>query len=57
MREFRFQAQAPDPAIFEYMDGYVTAMYDFIEQEVPEVHGVLSITSPSFGGEEANSGF
>ncbi|HPI80902.1 MAG TPA: efflux RND transporter permease subunit, partial [Cyclobacteriaceae bacterium] len=55
--EFRFQAQAPEGATFEYMDGYVTAMYDFIEQEVPEVHGVLSITSPSFGGGGANSGF
>ncbi len=55
--EFRFQAQAPEGATFEYMDGYVTAMYEFIEEEVPEVLGVLSITSPSFGGGGANSGF
>ncbi|MGB4971597.1 MAG: efflux RND transporter permease subunit, partial [Cyclobacteriaceae bacterium] len=57
--EFRFQAQAPEGATFEYMDGYVTAMYEFIEEEVPEMLGVLSITAPSFGGGGggANSGF
>lgn len=55
--EFRFQAQAPEGATFEYMDGYVSAMYEFIEEEVPEMIGVLSITSPSFGGGGANSGF
>lgn len=56
--EFRFQAQAPEGATFDYMDGYVTAMYDFVVEEVPEVLGVLSITSPSFGGGGgANSGF
>lgn len=55
--EFRFQAQAPEGATFEYMDGYVSAMYEFVEEEVPEMMGVLSITSPSFGGGGANSGF
>ncbi|HRK55100.1 MAG TPA: efflux RND transporter permease subunit, partial [Cyclobacteriaceae bacterium] len=55
--EFRFQAQAPEGATFEYMDGYVSAMYEFVEEEVPEMIGVLSITSPSWGGGGANSGF
>lgn len=56
--EFRFQAQAPEGATFEYMDSYVTGMYDLVVEEVPEVLGVLSITSPSFGGGgAANSGF
>jgi len=56
--EFRFQAQAPEGATFEYMDNYVNAMYEFVADEVPEVMGVLSITSPSFGGGgAANSGF
>jgi multidrug efflux pump len=57
--EFRFQAQAPEGATFEYMDTYVNGMYDFVVDEVPEVLGVLSITSPSFGGSggAANSGF
>ena len=56
--EFRFQAQAPEGATFDYMDSYVTGMYDLVVEEVPEVLGVLSITSPSFGGGgSANSGF
>lgn len=57
--EFRFMAQAPEGATFEYMDSYVNGMYEFVADEVPEVLGVLSITSPSFGGSggAANSGF
>ncbi len=57
--EFRFMAQAPEGATFDYMDTYVNAMYEFVADEVPEVLGVLSITSPSFGGSggAANSGF
>lgn len=57
--EFRFQAQAPEGATFEYMDVYVDGMYQFIKAEVPEILGVLSITSPSFGGSggSANRGF
>lgn len=56
--EFRFQAQAPEGATFEYMDTYVNGMYEFVSEEVPEVLGVLSITSPSFGGGgAANNGF
>lgn len=57
--EFRFQAQAPEGATFEYMDAYVTEMYDFVAEEVPEALGVLSITAPNFGGSggAANSGF
>ena len=57
--EFRFTAQAPEGATFEYMDTYVNGMYEFVADEVPEVLGVLSITSPSFGGSggAANSGF
>lgn len=57
--EFRFMANAPEGATFEYMDTYVNGMYEFVAEEVPEVLGVLSITSPSFGGGggAANSGF
>ncbi len=57
--EFRFMAQAPEGATFEYMDAYVNGMYEFVADEVPEILGVLSITSPSFGGSggAANSGF
>lgn len=57
--EFRLQIQAAEGASFEYMDSYVDAMYQFVKDEVPEVHGVLSITAPAFGGGggSVNSGF
>ena len=57
--EFRLQIQAAEGASFEYMDSYVDGMYEFVKDEVPEVHGVLSITAPAFGGGggSVNSGF
>lgn len=55
--EFRFQAQAPEGATFEYMDSYVVGMTDFVQEEVPEILGILSITSPGFGGGAVNNGF
>jgi multidrug efflux pump len=55
--EFRFQAQAPEGATFEYMDNYVVAMNEFVDAEVPEVLGILSITSPGWGGGSVNNGF
>lgn len=57
--EFRLQIQAAEGASFEYMDSYVDGMYQFVKNEVPEVHGVLSITAPAFGGGggSVNSGF
>ncbi|MFZ6014635.1 MAG: efflux RND transporter permease subunit [Bacteroidota bacterium] len=55
--EFRLQAQAPEGATFEYMDGYVSELTDFIRREVPEQIGKVSVTAPGFGGAAANSGF
>jgi multidrug efflux pump len=55
--EFRLQAQAPEGATFEYMDGYVKELTDFINKEVPERAGMVSVTAPGFGGSAANSGF
>ncbi len=55
--EFRLQAQAPEGATFDYMDGYVMELTRFIEQEVPEVAGRVSVTAPGFGGSGVNSGF
>ncbi len=55
--EFRLQAQAPEGATFEYMDGYVKELTDFIKREVPERAGMVSVTAPGFGGSAANSGF
>lgn len=55
--EFRLQAQAPEGATFEYMDGYVRELTAFVEEQVPERSGLVSVTAPSFGGSGVNSGF
>lgn len=55
--EFRLQAQAPEGATFEFMDGYVKELVDFIGKEVPENAGLVSVTSPGFGSSSVNSGF
>jgi multidrug efflux pump len=55
--EFRLQAQAPEGATFEYMDGYVRELTSFIKDEVPEVSGLVSVTAPGFGTAGVNSGF
>ena len=55
--EFRLQAQASEGATFEYMDGYVRELTDFIIEEVPERAGLVSVTAPGFGGSGVNSGF
>ncbi len=55
--EFRLQAQASEGATFEYMDGYVRELTDFITEQVPERAGLISVTAPGFGGTGVNSGF
>lgn len=55
--EFRLQAQAPEGATFEYMDSYVRELTAFVQQEVPEHQGLVSVTAPGFGGSGVNSGF
>jgi multidrug efflux pump len=55
--EFRLQAQAPEGATFEFMDGYVRELTAFIDEQVPEKAGLVSVTAPGFGGTGVNSGF
>jgi multidrug efflux pump len=55
--EFRLQAQAQEGATFEYMDRYVVELTDFVNREVPEYAGLVSVTAPNFGGGGVNSGF
>lgn len=55
--EFRLQAQAPEGATFDYMDGYVKELTGFVAEELPEKKGLVSVTAPGFGGAAANSGF
>src|SRR5690606_17376929 len=44
-------------ATFDYMDDYVNRMIGVIQEEVPEVDALITITSPGFGGRSANSAF
>ena len=39
------------------MDGYVKELTDFINKDVPERSGMVSVTAPGFGGSGVNSGF
>src|SRR5690606_19168121 len=50
-------ATAPEGATFDYMDDYVNRMIGVIQEEVPEVDALITITSPGFGGRSANSAF
>jgi multidrug efflux pump len=52
---FRLMATGPEGASFEYMDVYVTKVLQVIEEEVPEIENIVSITSPGFGGGSSNS--
>jgi multidrug efflux pump len=54
--EFRIMAQGAEGATFEYMDGYVMDITNFLQQEVPENSGLVSVTAPGFGTVGVNSG-
>ncbi|MFC2186734.1 efflux RND transporter permease subunit [Peijinzhouia sedimentorum] len=55
--EFRIQASAQEGATFEYMDRYLEEMVQLVNDNVPELASVVSITSPGFGTSAVNSGF
>ena len=55
--EFRLIAQAPEGSTFEYMDGYIKELNDFINKDVPERLGMVSVTAPTFAGMGVNGGF
>ena len=52
---FRIMASGPEGATFEYMDNYVNRVLNVIEENVPEMKTIVSITSPGFGGASSNS--
>jgi multidrug efflux pump len=54
--EFRIMAQGAEGATFEYMDGYVMDITNFLQNEVPEHSGLVSVTAPGFGTVGVNSG-
>lgn len=54
--EFRIMAQGAEGATFEYMDGYIMDITNFLQQSVPENSGLVSVTAPGFGTVGVNSG-
>ncbi|HMO39232.1 MAG TPA: efflux RND transporter permease subunit [Saprospiraceae bacterium] len=53
---FRGNVVAQEGATYEYMDNYMNESADVIREAVPELEGLIAITSPGFGGSSVNSG-
>jgi multidrug efflux pump len=46
----RVMSTGPEGVTFEYMDRYVERVVASIQKNVPEIEGIMSLTSPGFGG-------
>lgn len=56
--QLRISASAPEGASFEYMDAYVNQMIESIQDNVPELEVMNTVTSPGFGAAgSVNSAF
>ncbi|MGM0744505.1 efflux RND transporter permease subunit [Rhodohalobacter sp.] len=56
--QIRMFATAPEGASFEYMDSYVDEMISTVQENVPELVAMNTVTSPGFGASGAiNSAF
>ena len=54
----RFYATGPEGATFEYMDSYVDEVTDLLQEEVPELAGIVTVTSPGYSATSSvNSAF
>lgn len=47
--QMRISATAPEGASFEYMDNYVDRMIETVQENVPELAAMNTVTSPGFG--------
>lgn len=47
--QMRISATAPEGASFEYMDAYVDRMIETVQENVPELNAMNTVTSPGFG--------
>lgn len=47
--QMRISASAPEGASFEYMDNYVDRMIETVQENVPELAAINTVTSPGFG--------
>lgn len=55
--QIRVNAVGPEGATFNYMDPYVDHLIDRFLGEIPETESTISVTSPGWGSNSANSGF
>ncbi|MBI3482773.1 MAG: efflux RND transporter permease subunit [Bacteroidetes bacterium] len=56
--QFRLSITAPEGTAYDYMDGYVDKLVQFVEDSVPEARTILSVTAPGFAGAgSVNSAF
>ncbi|MDX2302945.1 MAG: efflux RND transporter permease subunit [Microscillaceae bacterium] len=54
----RLGATGPEGATFEYMDQYMDSIIHYVEKNVPERDGFITVTSPGFGAASSvNQGF
>lgn len=47
--QMRISATAPEGSSFEYMDNYVDQVIREVQENVPELHAINTVTSPGFG--------
>ncbi len=56
--QLRLYTTGPEGSTFEFMDRYLDRLVEMVQTEVPEVQGIVSVTSPGYGASSAtNSGF
>lgn len=56
--QFRLQITAPEGTAFDYMDGYIDRIAQFVMDSVPEANTILSLVAPGYSGNGAtNSGW
>jgi multidrug efflux pump len=54
----RIMATAPEGTTYDFMDRYMNELVSLVEENVPEIDALISITSPGFGASSSvNSGF
>ena len=56
--QLRLYTIGPEGATFEFMDRYLDELIGMVQEKLPEVQGIVSVTSPGFGASSStNSGF
>ncbi|WP_017730660.1 efflux RND transporter permease subunit [Nafulsella turpanensis] len=55
--QIRVNAVGPEGATFNYMDPYIDHLTHQFLTEIPETESTISVTSPGWGSNSANSGF